>query len=132
AAGGWIATPAQMMQFLVGIDGFDNVPDILSKKSIEEMTTAAEPIRSGMGWMYINDDDWVRTGTLAGTSALLVRKNDETSYMVVVNTSTWTGPRFTSEIKRTMERAIEKVPSWPSHDLFEKKVFEVASSSQIF
>ncbi len=132
AAGGWVATPAQIMQLLVGIDGFDNVPDILSKKSIEEMTTAAEPIRSGMGWMYINDDDWVRTGTLAGTSALLVRKNDETSYMVVVNTSTWTGPRFTSEIKRTMERAIEKVPSWPSHDLFEKKVFEVASSSQIF
>ncbi len=132
AAGGWLATPAQIMQFLMGIDGFDNVPDILSKKSIEAMTTPAEPIRSGMGWMYINEDDWVRTGTLAGTSALLVRKNDETSYMVVVNTSTWTGPRFTSEIKRTMERAIEDVPSWPSHDLFEKKVFEVASSSQIF
>lgn len=132
AAGGWIASPAQIMQFLVGIDGFDNTPDILSRKSVEEMTTPAEPIRSGMGWMYINDDDWVRTGTLAGTSALLVRKDDETSYMVVVNTSTWTGPRFTSEIKRTMERAIEDVSSWPSHDLFEKKVFEVAASSQIF
>lgn len=132
AAGGWLATPAQMMQLLVGIDGYDDIPDILSKETIEEMTTPAEPIRSGMGWMYINENDWVRTGTLAGTSALLVRKDNETSYMVVVNTSTWTGPRFTSEIKRTMEKAVEEIRTWPSHDLFEKKVFEVSSSSQIF
>lgn len=132
AAGGWIASPAQMMQLLVAIDGFDTTPDILSKKSIEEMTTPAKPIRTGMGWMYINDNDWVRTGTLAGSSALVVRKDDETSYMVVVNTSTWTGPRFTSEIKRTMEKALENVNNWPAHDLFEKKVFEVSSSSQIF
>lgn len=132
AAGGWIASPAQMMQLLVAIDGFDNTPDILSKKSIEEMTTPAKPIRTGMGWMYINENDWVRTGTLAGSSALVVRRDDETSYMVVVNTSTWTGPRFTSEIKRTMEKALEGVNNWPAHDLFEKKVFEVSSSSQIF
>lgn len=132
AAGGWIASPAQMMQLLVAIDGFDTTPDILSKKSIEEMTTPAKPIRTGMGWMYINENDWVRTGTLAGSSALVVRKDDETSYMVVVNTSTWTGPRFTSEIKRTMEEALENVSNWPAHDLFEKKVFEVSSSSQIF
>lgn len=132
AAGGWLASPAQMMQLLMAIDGFESTPDILSEESIKEMTTPSKPIRTGMGWMYINEDDWVRTGTLAGSSALLVRKDDETSYMVVVNTSTWTGPRFTGEIKRTMEDALEGVESWPAHDLFEKKVFEVSSSSQIF
>lgn len=132
AAGGWIASPAQIMQLLVAIDGFDSKTDILSKESIKQMTTPIEPLRTGLGWMYINDNDWVRTGTLAGTSALLVRKDDETSYMVVVNTSTWTGPRFTSEIKRTMERALEGVHSWPAQDLFEKKTFEVASASELF
>lgn len=130
AAGGWIASPAQMMQLLVAIDGFDSKEDILSEKSIEKMTTPDEPLRTGLGWMYINDNDWVRTGTLAGTSALLVRRDDETSYMVVVNTSTWTGPRFTSEIKRTMERALKDVDTWPAHDLFERRVFEVAFASQ--
>src|SRR5690606_17688397 len=79
AAGGWLASPAQMMQLLMAIDGFESTPDILSEKSIKEMTTPAKPIRTGMGWMYINEDDWVRTGTLAGSSALLVRKDDETS-----------------------------------------------------
>lgn len=132
AAGGWIATPAQLMQLLVAIDGFDSKEDILSRKSISQMTTPDEPLRSGMGWMYINDDDWVRTGTLAGSSALLVRRDDETSYVVVVNTSTWTGPRFTSEIKRTMERALEGVSNWPTHDLFENKVYQFSSAAEIF
>src|SRR5690606_25452097 len=107
-----------IMQLLVAIDGFDSKTDILSKESVKQMTTPIEPLRTGLGWMYINDNDWVRTGTLAGTSALLVRKDDETSYMVVVNTSTWTGPRFTSEIKRTIERALEGINAWPAQDLF--------------
>lgn len=132
AAGGWIASPAQIMQLLVAIDGHDGKKDILSKESIKKMTTPIEPLRTGLGWMYINENDWVRTGTLAGTSALLVRRDDKISYMVVVNTSTWTGPRFTSEIKRTIERALKGVGSWPTQDLFERKVFEVASTSEIF
>ncbi len=132
AAGGWIASPAQIMQLLVAIDGYDSKDDILSKESIKKMTTPIEPLRTGLGWMYINENDWVRTGTLAGTSALLVRRDDEISYMVVVNTSTWTGPRFTSEIKRTIERALKGVSNWPGQDLFERKVFEVASTSEIF
>lgn len=132
AAGGWIASPAQIMQLLVAIDGHDSKTDILSKESIKKMTTPIEPLRTGLGWMYINENDWVRTGTLAGTSALLVRRDDEISYMVVVNTSTWTGPRFTSEIKRTIERALKGVGNWPAQDLFERKVFEVASTSTIF
>lgn len=132
AAGGWIASPAQIMQLLTAIDGFEGKADILSKESIKQMTTPIEPFKTGLGWMYINDNDWVRTGTLAGTSALLVRRDDATSYMVVVNTSTWTGPRFTSEIKRTMERALKEVKSWPSQDLFERKIFEVASASELF
>lgn len=132
AAGGWIGTPSQLMQLVTAIDGFESRPDILSEKSISQMTTPTSINDCGMGWMGIKEDFWYRTGTLAGTSALLVRQNDEISYMVVVNTSTWTGPRFTNEIKRSMDKALREIDEWPSHDLFERTEFEVSSTTDIF
>lgn len=119
AAGGWVATPTQMMRLMLALDGFKSKPDILSKRALKEMTTPGDISNTVMGWRGCNDGRWWRTGTLAGSSAMLVRYEDETAYMVVLNTSTWNGARFTGEINRAMTKALDKVEKWPAHDLFD-------------
>ncbi|WP_430822484.1 serine hydrolase domain-containing protein [Carboxylicivirga sp. N1Y90] len=119
AAGGWIASSTDLMKLLLSIDGFESYPDVLDEESIETMST---PIRLGyspLGWRRIKKDAWYRTGTLAGTSALMVRKNDGISYVVLVNTGSWKGPALANDISKVMERGLRKVTDWPEYNLFE-------------
>lgn len=119
AAGGWIASSAQLMRLLVAIDGMDSKSDFLDPESIELMTETSGPGISPMGWRGTNDaGEWWRTGTLAGTSALVMRQEDGISYAIILNTSIYSGPKFTSNINRMMETAISKIEAWPEQDLF--------------
>ncbi|MEO0333223.1 MAG: serine hydrolase domain-containing protein, partial [Bacteroidota bacterium] len=73
AAGGWLATTADLMKFLVAVDGFKNSPDILSNESLLSMieTKWGRPY----GWRSAQvGGTWWRTGTLAGPSALIKRE----------------------------------------------------------
>lgn len=119
SAGGWIASSIELMKLMVSIDGYTDVPDYLSPNSIEEMTCPRDPILSPLGWRDVNDKGvWWRTGTLAGSSALAVRQNDGISWVVILNSSTWKGARFTKDIYRMMSNAIGSVEEWPEQDLF--------------
>lgn len=122
AAGGWIASSAQLMRLLVSIDGLDSKPDILKPETLQLMADVGpEHARmSPIGWRGANESgDWWRTGTLAGTSALMMRKENGISYSIILNTSTYSGARFTAEINRMMTRAINTIDYWPEHDLFD-------------
>ena len=118
SAGGWIASSVDLMRLLVSIDGLESKPDILTDKSIKLMTSPDVDHLSPLGWRATNGEKWWRTGTLAGTSAILERQNEELSWVMVVNTSTWRGARFSRDIKYMMERAISSIDQWPDHDLF--------------
>lgn len=119
AAGGWIATSSQLLKLVLAIDGFDTKPDILSVASIEAMTSGVEAGGSPLGWKGVDaKGNWWRTGTLAGTSALVMRQADGTSFAVILNSSTYKGPRFTTEINKAMQKALNGIEEWPSHDLF--------------
>ena len=61
--------------------------------------------------------DWSRTGTLAGTSALVKKESDGYIWMFVTNTSSWKGSRFTSDINRMYQRAAEGA-ELPERDLY--------------
>ncbi len=119
AAGGWVASSTDLLKLLMAIDKMPSVKDALSPESIDEMVTPVSPGMSPLGWRRVNRYGWFRTGTLAGTSALVVRKADGLEYVAVFNTGNWKGPRLTTDIYRMMERGIHGVKEWPDYNLFD-------------
>ncbi len=118
-AGGWVASPSELLRFLATIDNNSSIPDILTPQSIEYMTSNVDhglPI----GWIETTKSgDWSRTGTLAGTSALMKRQKDGYSWVFLTNTSSWKGSRFPNYINRAVARAMATVKEWPERNLFE-------------
>lgn len=116
-SGGWIANTMDLVKLVNAIDGHDSFPDILSQESIDTMTAITKVLP--MGWIGISKhDDWLRTGTLAGTHALVVRKNDDISYALVVNTSTGYSHRFSEEMFKRIENGLKTINYWPNYNLF--------------
>lgn len=119
AAGGWLASPAELMKFLVAIDGFQLRDDMLSKESIQLMTKSSKNVRP-FGWTGTdNNGYWWRTGTLSGTSVLVKREKNGISWMLVINTTPRYGARFPVQINKTMIQGLATVSNWPSYDLFD-------------
>jgi hypothetical protein len=84
--------------------------------------TEGYPGKTPMGWREVKDDwNWIRTGTLAGTNAIVVRQEDGFSWTVIINTTNWRTKRFNSSIIALMSREITNVKEWPNHNLFDKK-----------
>ena len=120
AAGGWIGSPAEMLRLGVAIDGFNSSPDILLPETVEKMTKNKGGRNNMIGWK--GDDGrgtWWRTGTLTGSSALMVRQENGLNWIIVMNTTTWKRSRIHSETSRTMFRALSTVKEWPEYDLFD-------------
>jgi len=94
-AGAWVASVPELMLLVASIDGRPEIPDILKKESVEEMTRYYDDATYALGW---NDTKpgvgWTRTGTFSGTSALIKYFPDGECWIFVTNTSTWKGPRF--------------------------------------
>lgn len=118
-AGGWVASPSELLRFLASIDNNPIIPDILQPESIEYMThkvSSTLPI----GWIETNNrGEWIRTGTLAGTSALMKRQADGYSWVFLTNTSSWKGSHFPTYINGAVNHAMATVTTWPERDLFE-------------
>ncbi|MDG5799966.1 serine hydrolase [Marinilabiliaceae bacterium ANBcel2] len=119
AAGGWIASATDLMKFMLAIDGDPSNPNILSKESIETMTTPVRPGFQPFGWRATSSRIWYRTGTLSGTSTLMLHRQDGISYVVLFNSSTWKGPMLSRDIRRMMDIGVRSVNEWPKQDLFE-------------
>jgi CubicO group peptidase (beta-lactamase class C family) len=118
AAGGWIGTPSELLKLVAAIDGDKYRFDILSQETIDLMVNKDR--RSyPVGWRGSNGKTtWWRTGSLAGTSALIVHQNDEISYAIITNTSSWKGSDFTLGLNRLMQSVIKSCSSMPNRDLF--------------
>lgn len=122
AAGGWVGSPADVLKLGVAIDGFNSSPDILMPESINTMTNNRGSRYNMIGWKGSDGSGtWWRTGTLTGTSALLVRQNNGINWIIVTNTTTWKRSRIHSETSKTMFRAIYSVKDWPENDLFDNQ-----------
>ncbi len=117
-AGAWVASAAELMKFLLAIDGDDRYPDILSKKSISDMTAPNKNGFSPIGWKGTRTNTWWRTGSLAGSSALMKHQVGGYSFVIVTNSSTWRGSDFTKDLSVLMRRVLRSVKEWPDRDLF--------------
>lgn len=122
-AGAWCGSTAEIARFVASIDGRQEVKDILSQESIDLMTEYFDQNTYSLGW---NDTDpakgWSRTGTLAGTSALVRYFPDGECWIMITNTSTWRGPglpKYTEEMFRNCRRIYGD--KFPKQDLFFNK-----------
>lgn len=118
-AGAWIASAAELLKFYVAIDGKDKQADILSKESVAYMTKPSRRGFSPIGWKGTRSNGtWWRTGTLAGSSALLKQNPDGSTWVIITNTSSWKGSKFPKELNKLMGRVMRSVKKWPEVDLF--------------
>ena len=94
-AGAWCGSTAEIARLVASIDGDPGVEDIISHESFLQMIEYFDENTFSLGW---NDTTpakgWNRTGTLAGTSALVRYYPDGECWIMITNTSTYRGPRF--------------------------------------
>ena len=94
-AGAWCASPAEIARLVASIDGDPGVKDIISHESFLQMIEYFDENTFSLGWNDTTPSKgWNRTGTLAGTSALVRYYPDGECWIMITNTSTYRGPRF--------------------------------------
>ena len=117
-AGAWVANTAELARFVASIDGNPRVKDILSIKSVRAMTIDTGEHKYGLGWNDVGNT-WIRTGSLAGTNAIVYRFPDGECWILVSNTHNWKGPRFSTRVKEFIRQCHERYgPALPKQDLF--------------
>lgn len=86
--GGWIAAPADLVQFLLHVDGYSRPPNILRPRTIQIMTTApAYSPDYAKGFAINKSDNWWHNGSLPGTSTIAVRTHGGFCWAAFTNTS---------------------------------------------
>ncbi len=117
-AGGWIASSVELAKFMVSLDGFKSVPDMIPSYLISQMVVNDET-RGPLGWKVVKDNgDWIRTGSMAGTSAIMKRQSNGFCWVVVMNSSSWKGPRLPAYVDYMMRKIEQSISHWPKQDLF--------------
>ncbi|MFR9497792.1 MAG: serine hydrolase domain-containing protein [Rikenellaceae bacterium] len=116
-AGGWVASSTELLRFVASINDSHVKENILSDSSINIMTHDSREDRP-IGWASVNSTQWLRSGAMAGTSALIKRQKDGYTWVFISNSSAWIGHRLSNYISSHISRAISKVDEWPSQDLF--------------
>ena len=119
-AGGWIGSVVELARLVSAIDGTGPVPDLLEPFSIRQMTVWYDDETYGLGWLDCRPEgEWTRTGSFAGTSALIKKYADGETWIFVTNTSTWRGSRFTRNSGALCKNLRDRFDSQlPTRDLF--------------
>ena len=119
-AGAWCASAAELSRLVASIDLLPGIKDILSKKSVEFMTREMPDHDFSIGWNFCpKGRPWIRTGSLSGTSALVLRYPDGECWILITNTSTWKGHGFSNDTMRLFERLRqENRDKFPKRNLF--------------
>lgn len=114
-AGAWAASAPELALFVASIDGRPEIPDIISKESLEAMVEYFDKDTFSLGWNDTNPETgWTRSGTFSGTSALIKYFPDGECWILLTNTSTWKGSGFSKNISALFdelrEEYSEKIP----------------------
>ena len=119
-AGAWVASAPELALLVASIDGRPEVPDIISPESVAAMTEYVDENTYALGWNDTKPDaGWTRTGTFAGTSALVKYFPDGECWVFITNTSTYKGPglaRFTNNLFETLRASYSD--KFPARNLF--------------
>lgn len=119
-AGAWCASVAELSRLVASIDLLPGVKDILSRQSVELMTREMPDHDFSLGWNFCpKGQPWIRTGSLSGTSALVLRYPDGECWILITNTSTWKGHGFSNDTMRLFEQLRKDYgDKFPKRNLF--------------
>ncbi|HEV3042063.1 MAG TPA: serine hydrolase [Candidatus Angelobacter sp.] len=118
--GGWVASPIDLVRFIVRVDGLPTKPDIISSASHTAMTTDSgikdannnDP-NYGFGWGL---PQW-HNGAMDGTIAFLQVLPNGYTYSVVANTRP-ANDGFAFNMSGVVQNIVKGVSKWPAYDLF--------------
>ena len=86
--GGWIATPTDLVQFLMHVDGYARPANILRPHTIQTMTSAPSYSPDyAKGFCINKSDNWWHNGSLPGTSTIAVRTHGGFCWAAFTNVS---------------------------------------------
>jgi CubicO group peptidase (beta-lactamase class C family) len=110
--GGWLATARDLAMFASHVDGHAASRNILQAGSIREMTTAsAANAGYAKGWAVNRFNNWWHTGSLPGTTSIMVRTASGFCWAALANSreaSADTG----GAMDRMMWELVRQVKSW--------------------
>ncbi|MGE0426107.1 MAG: serine hydrolase domain-containing protein [Reyranellaceae bacterium] len=111
--GGWIATASDLVRFLTHVDGFATAPDILRPDTIRLMTTPQRIHRGyAMGWSVNQNHNWWHTGSLPGSTTLMVRTARGLCWAALTNGRGKGAGDYGEALDRMMWDIVRKVPAW--------------------
>ncbi|MCQ2228612.1 MAG: beta-lactamase family protein [Bacteroidales bacterium] len=116
SAGGWVSSATDLLKLVLTIDGHQSIIDQLGKQTVDTMVNC-QPGYDPLGWRRIIGDSWYRTGTLAATSAIIGRLDNDICYVVLLNCSNHRGPELATMLRLVMDAAIKNVENWPDNDM---------------
>ena len=121
-AGAWTASAAELCRLVAAIDGDPTMPDVLSKEAVSLMTREMPDHQFSLGWNFTpHGRPWIRTGSLVGTSALVLRYPDGECWVFITNTSTWKGHKFSEDTIALFEKLRKRFSSkMPKRNMFVK------------
>ena len=117
-AGGWVASAAELALFVSAINNNPAREDFLSAESISLMTHYSKHSRP-IGWASVTSKEWFRSGSMAGTSALIKKQRDGYTWIFISNSSSWNGPYLSKRMSHSISTAISRVKEWPKQNLFD-------------
>jgi CubicO group peptidase (beta-lactamase class C family) len=134
AHGGWLATAADLVRFAAMLDDPRSSP-LLQPATLDQMNAPPpppawrakngnlEPAYYGCGWMvrpvgHEGRANYWHSGSLPGTSSLLVRRWDGLDWAVVFNQRSGDDKLPDGAIDGALHQAAAAVSRWPTHDLF--------------
>jgi hypothetical protein len=124
AHGGWLASAADLLRFLLAVDGRPVKPDILQEATIDLMV-ARPPLAEwqgaasyyALGWLVRpvgGDANWWHMGSLPGTSTIIVRTANGMSWVALFNSRPANADAFLNELDSELWRAVNGITDWPA------------------
>lgn len=119
-AGAWVASAAELCRLVASIDGDRTVPDVISPQAVKLMTQEMPDHQFSLGWNFTpRNRPWIRTGSLVGTSALVLHYPDGECWVFITNTSTWKGHKFSQDTMALFEKLRKRFGSkMPKRNMF--------------
>jgi CubicO group peptidase (beta-lactamase class C family) len=110
--GGWLATARDLAMFASRVDGQSESRDILKPESIQEMTTASSAKASyAKGWAVNRVPNWWHTGSLPGTTSIMVRTASGFCWAALANSREASGDTG-GAMDRMMWDLVRQVKGW--------------------
>ena len=121
-AGAWTASAAELCRLVAAIDGDPTLPDVISPEAVRLMTQEMPDHQFSFGWNFTpRNRPWIRTGSLVGTSAIVLRYPDGECWVFITNTSTWKGHEFSNDTMALFDKLRQRFGSkMPKRNLFVK------------